>query len=727
MTSPLADVPDWTDDDTARLKAAYASVRDELLSHCVEKNGQPAHWYGELSSSPLSTATAVMAIVVVRRSGRSASDYGLAADFDLLIQRGLDWLAGHQNEDGGWGDTVKSLSNISTTMLAHAVFHAAERTGKFSSVVEKAKACIDEAGGVPAVVARYGKDKTFSVPILTHCALAGLVDWGQITALPFELSCLPAKFYKTVRLPVVSYALPALIAIGQVRHHHKPTWNPITRVLRNLAVEPSLRVLERIQPPNGGFLEAAPLTSFVTMSLAGKGLADHPVVKRGLSFLCESVREDGSWPIDTNLATWVTTLSINALKENVPEPLRAGLSDWLIEQQYKEVHPFTNADPGGWAWTDLPGGVPDGDDTPGAILSLLELHGETPQPIAEPTTNAVKWLLDLQNRDGGFPTFCRGWGTLPFDRSSADITAHCLRALLLWQARGFQTLPMIEKLLSDGELSTDPDDPEMAARMDELIQTAVDDPLTNRLHNAMTRGLVFLEKAQRKNGSWVPLWFGNQFGRDDENPVYGTARVLMFYREMPDEDSELNTPEAFRAAEWLASVQHPTAQREGEAPAEPQAQPGQAGWLGSNGVSPRQADTGGSLPLDPSHPESCAETGGQDGGSAGASPSPDSPLAPHPSPLAHAGGWGGDAGLPPTVEETALAAEALLSFKMHRKNAFDGIRWLISRVEDGSVSEPSPIGFYFARLWYFEKLYPLIFAASALRRAVEFVESKSGS
>ena len=144
---------------------------------------------------------------------------------------GLAWLADHQNEDGGWGDTVKSLSNISTTMLAHAVFHAAEKTSEFSFVVEKAKRYIDEAGGVPAVVARYGKDKTFSVPILTHCALAGLVDWGEITALPFEMSCLPANFYKTVRLPVVSYALPALIAIGQVRHHHKPTWNPITRVV----------------------------------------------------------------------------------------------------------------------------------------------------------------------------------------------------------------------------------------------------------------------------------------------------------------------------------------------------------------------------------------------------------------------------------------------------------------------------------------------------------------
>ena len=86
-----------------------------------------------------------------------------------------------------------------------------------------ANAIVKEMGerDVLPVCARYGKDKTFSIPILTHCALAGLVDWKEVQALPFELACLPAKFYKTVRLPVVSYALPALIAIGQVRHHHR--------------------------------------------------------------------------------------------------------------------------------------------------------------------------------------------------------------------------------------------------------------------------------------------------------------------------------------------------------------------------------------------------------------------------------------------------------------------------------------------------------------------------
>ena len=71
--------------------------------------------------------------------------------------------------------------------------------------------------------------------------------------------------------------------------------------------------LTTLQPGNGGFLEATPLTSFVTMSLASMGEAQHPVAQRGVGFLRASVRPDGSWPIDTNLATWGTTLAVRAL------------------------------------------------------------------------------------------------------------------------------------------------------------------------------------------------------------------------------------------------------------------------------------------------------------------------------------------------------------------------------------------------------------------------------
>ena len=99
--------------DPHRLVAAYQQARDDLLNARVA-----GHWVGQLSTSALSTATAVSALALVERDNRSA-----VRPSPELIDRGLAWLAGHQNDDGGWGDTDKSYSNVATTMLVRAAFH----------------------------------------------------------------------------------------------------------------------------------------------------------------------------------------------------------------------------------------------------------------------------------------------------------------------------------------------------------------------------------------------------------------------------------------------------------------------------------------------------------------------------------------------------------------------------------------------------------------------------
>jgi squalene-hopene/tetraprenyl-beta-curcumene cyclase len=170
-------------------------------------------------------------------------------------------------------------------------------------------------------------------------------------------------------------------------------------------------------------------------------------------------------------------------------------------------------------------------------------------------------------------------------------------------------------------------------------------------------GLEFLKTHQRPDGSWLPLWFGNQHMPDDENPTYGTARVLAAYRDLGMMDTE----------------------------------PAKCGiaWLLAN----QNAD----------------------------------------------GGWGGGKGSPSSIEETALALDVLIDQKSRGEElrtpgmttpdpkgseyltlglaVNKGIAWLVEKVESGGLSHPTPIGFYFAKLWYFEKLYPIIFTVSALGRA----------
>src|SRR6266705_7001371 len=100
--------------DPARLDAAYRTALDALLN---ERHPE-GYWVGELSSSALSTATAVTALHLVDKNLGTTTHAA-------LIENGLAWLVAHQNPDGGWGDTDKSFSNISTTMLCRAAFYLA--------------------------------------------------------------------------------------------------------------------------------------------------------------------------------------------------------------------------------------------------------------------------------------------------------------------------------------------------------------------------------------------------------------------------------------------------------------------------------------------------------------------------------------------------------------------------------------------------------------------------
>jgi len=628
--------------ETSRLRDAFRTARDQLLA-CREPRGE---WVGELSSSALSTATAVSALTLVERhwfDGQSAGGVprtGRDARIGKLISGGVAWLAERQNEDGGWGDTDKSYSNISTTMLATAAFSLAGEAERHAELMRRADGFVRSQGGVPGLRRRYGKDKTFAVPILANCALAGLVPWRQVSALPFELACFPQSFYRFLRLPVVSYAIPALVAIGQARYFHRPPLNPLTWLARAATARRSLRVLETIQPASGGYLEAIPLTSFVVMSLASIGKGDHAVARRGVDFIAESVREDGSWPIDTNLATWNTTLAINALAGGGEDVARLDCLDWLLSCQQLERHPFTGAAPGGWGWSDLSGAVPDADDTPGALLALAAWRDAPSCPrerrgaLDQAARDGLGWLLALQNRDGGWPTFCRGWGALPFDRSGSDLTAHALRAIHAWReldvaAAGGSAMGGAEASSSGSSAS------EASASRASSV-------------GAIERGFRFLASSQCPDGSWNPLWFGNQDHPREENPIYGTAKVLMAYR---DFDRIASTP-AQRGLAWLRAAQN--------------------------------------------------EDGGWGGGSS--------------IPTARPGAAGS------SVEETALAVEALLMAAAGdastEKAVVKGLRWLVEAVESGAYLENSPIGFYFAKLWYHEKLYPLIFTVSALGRAL---------
>ncbi len=585
---------------------ALATARDRLLAQ-----REPAgYWAGWLSSSALSTATSISALALAG----DPRDAG-------IVTNGVLWLADTQNSDGGWGDTPDSPSNLSTSLLGLSALRIAgglagstgpnsiARGQDYQWAITRAEGYITSVAGigpercVTAIIHKYGKDRTFAVPILMNCALAGIVPWSAVPELPYEFAALPSSFYNSLGLTVVSYALPALIAVGMSIEHHNPSHSPLKRSARRSACSRVRRTLATLQPDHGGFLEAPPLTGFVAMGLISVFGNDDPVAARCLDFLRGAARHDGSWPIDINLSIWLTTQAFGALTSDggMPDDAEVTITRWLIARQYHHVHPFTGAQPGGWAWTHLPGGVPDADDTAGAVLALA---GRAPAEVVDAGT---RWLLGVQNRDGGWPTFCRGWGHLPFDRSCPEVTAHAMRALT------------------------------KAAHITHNAHTGA----------AVERGMRYLAASQRPDGSWLPLWFGNQLAPDESNPVFGTARVVRALADLNEADAKVYV----HGVEYLLSQQNSD------------------------------------------------------------------------------GGWGACAGQASSVEESALASAALCDARVlaacpqeTKQQLAKGISYLIGRVEDTSWAESTPIGLYFASLWYSEKLYSLIWTVEALGRAASVLD-----
>ena len=504
-------------------KEQLNEIKHDAIQRLMNRRSEDGMWRGTLSSSAISTSVSIFALQSID-----------AHTYDSYIKAGVSWLHSNMNDDGSWGDSPESPSNMTATLLSYVSLHALGQAPEQSRQYLKLHLGGDSQEQLTKGVLRYyGRDLTFSVPILTMCALAGiLTDWNKIPSFPFEFATLPQSLFRYLNLPVVSYAIPALIAIGICQMNHKNKHSHLLTPVRRQFVPKAMKLLQTMQPVDGGFLEAAPLTAFVSMCLANGGFREHHVTQQCAQFLVHTVRKDGSWPIDTNLSLWTTTLAAKVLPHDLIHTEQ--LANIIKQNATTSIHPFTNAAPGGWGWSDLSGSVPDGDDTSSALVAL---HTLTDGKNCLEVQNGIRWLMKLQNNDGGMPTFCKGWGKLPFDRSTPDITAHAILAIGLW-------LPSLQ-----GKLRTE-------------------------AQHSFERMLTWMER-QIKHTGWTPLWFGDQDAPDEKAPVYGTATAI----------------------DYLMSAQHPRATKLAQSQItfilDTQNQDG--GWGGNKGITSKVTYTSRAL------------------------------------------------------------------------------------------------------------------------------------
>ena len=586
-------------------------------THLLQLRRPGGHWQGHVTSSALTTATAVFALATIDRQL-----------YQNLIEGGLQWLMDHQNQDGGWGDTPKSQSRLTTTLLCYSALTVSDGSFTYNETVSRTEAWIERTVGslhvtdvTRAILARQSHPQCVCSAVMMMCALAKRLSpkatvWRYVR---------PPSFRPSVRsqaIQNVDFDVPLQIALRLVHRHCHKGYPPGKQGRSGNALKKGMALLERLQADNGAFSGSLTSTAFVLMNLAALGDGHHRIIAQGASYLVDSVRDDGSWPGEMPLCVRTTSLSLSALAAAEPpfsDAYKNELNitrDWLLTLQETLTHPVTCAAPGGWSMNDLPGSLPNAYDTAETMIALshLDTEGRRTQSAA---VNAVQWLLDLQNKNGGFSLFGTGRASQPQKQSCPDITAHVLGAMGCW----FYRWPI---------------------------------RLQKQIHKSLQRAVTYLKDRQNSQGYWLPLWYGFEIESLPRraNPVYGTSSILSHLALLPQAYTQRMSVELTQAAEWLLSVQHEN------------------------------------------------------------------------------GAWGSDSDCPPSIEETALAVNALATtltdhdlplfdtqIKAMEKALRRGETWLIEHTENGTAFDPLLIGLSFTGHGYCEELYPVTFTLAALQKA----------
>jgi len=248
-------------------------------------------------------------------------------------------------------------------------------------------------------------------------------------------------------------------------------------------------------------------------------------------------------------------------RQRLPTPLgRAPLDraiNWLLDKEVTrrgDWAQYAPAAPAGWFFEYHNEFYPDVDDTAMVMIALSELLSSVSCPLSPATTNqapttvprgittacqrARRWILAMQNRDGGWGAFDRDNDAeflcrVPFadhnamiDPSTPDLTGRALEALAMWSQKGSGVFG--GDSLNHHESRFPPKTP---------------DPLGPA--TAIRRGIDFLRRTQERDGSW--------FGRWGVNYIYGTWQSLVGLAAagVPADD-----PTIKRGANWLLSHQH---------------------------------------------------------------------------------------------------------------------------------------------------------------------------
>jgi squalene-hopene/tetraprenyl-beta-curcumene cyclase len=526
---------------TIDTQSALDEALDRAASYLLSFQHDDGYWLGELEADTTLESDYIFYLHVLGKFE------------ERRIRKLAEYIRCRQLPDGGWNIFAGGPSEVNATVKAYFALKLAGDSPD-SKHMSRARGRVRELGGL---------ERTNSFTRL-YLALARVIGWEMVPAIPPELMLLPNWAY--INIYEMSSWTRAIVIPLTILYARKPSWPVPERAhLDELFCDPShktaafdlrpeiswrnffltldraLKIYERLpwKPMRDRAVKRAAqwildhlersqglaaiypamMNSIYALMALGHG-PDHPVTARQIDEFSRFEIEDAATirlqpclsPVwDTGIAAFTLaeaecgcdTSLVRAAKWLLDEQILGG-GDWQIKNR--------DASPGGWAFEFRNDFYPDVDDTAFVLMALQNIRYPDQARMNQAIDLGMKWLISMQNRDGG-------WGA--FDRDND-------RSIL-------NQIPF-----ADHNAMLDPSSPDVTARVVECLGRFG----WRASHHRIQRALTYLRKEQLPEGSW--------YGRWGVNYVYGTSGVLRALAAV----GLKNDPAMVKAADWLRSVQN---------------------------------------------------------------------------------------------------------------------------------------------------------------------------
>jgi squalene-hopene/tetraprenyl-beta-curcumene cyclase len=510
------------------------------------------YWCGELEADIMLEADYIFIHVLLGTGERGR------------MERAVNELLRHQNEDGGWSNYPGGPSNISLGVKAYLALKLMGWS-KDHPVLVKARQWILANGGVV-------ETNTFTKIYL--CFL-GQYEYNAVPAVPPEIVLFPNWFYfniyeisswsRAILVPLsIAYAkkpfkklspeqgIEELFVGGRDKADLHLKWDrkrtfgwrnfflALDRILhwaerihirplRKIALKKAERwMLERVELSDGlGAIFPAILNTMIALRCLGYSEDDPQFIRAMDEFekLGIEAPETDSSPACFRMQpcvspVWDTAYAVFALGEagvakEDPRLLKA--ADWMLTKEVREKGDWAmkvkNVEPGGWYFEFANEWYPDVDDSGQVLLALNCVENPREAYQHQVAQRALNWIFAMQCKNGGWASFDK------------DNTKQI-----------FEYIPF-----ADHNAMIDPPTVDITGRILEMLASYG----YTRRDKRVERAIQFVLKSQESDGSW--------FGRWGVNYLYGTFLVLRGLEAMGVWNHE---PAIQQAAEWIRMVQN---------------------------------------------------------------------------------------------------------------------------------------------------------------------------